>query len=189
ECERREQTLRDWAEQAGLAVDDVRRRLETGLLYDVFERGQIGPAAFHRHVCDLLGVELEWPRFAEGWNAMLGRPVDGIDELLERLDDRLRLVVLSNTNETHAAIWRRDLARLLRHFEAVFTSHEIGARKPEPEAFQHVVEYLALPPEQIAFFDDRQSNIDAATALGLQARRVESPLDLRKHLQEFGVLE
>jgi HAD superfamily hydrolase (TIGR01509 family) len=41
----------------------------------------------------------------------------------------------------------------------------MGLRKPEPAAFQRVLDYLALPPGRGAFSDDHQENVDAASEL------------------------
>ena len=41
------------------------------------------------------------------------------------------------------------------------------ARKPEAACFRQVLDYLALPAEEVAFIDDKPSNVDAARALGM----------------------
>jgi putative hydrolase of the HAD superfamily len=59
-------------------------------------------------------------------------------------------------------------------FERVFSSHLIGHRKPEPAAYQVVLDYLQMPPAQTWFFDDNHDNVDAANKMGIHAVLVTS---------------
>ena len=59
----------------------------------------------------------------------------------------------------------RDDRRFGRIEHFVF-SNEIGVRKPDPAAFDALTRALGVPPEETAFVDDNQGNVDAARALG-----------------------
>ena len=50
-------------------------------------------------------------------------------------------------------------------------SCEAGCRKPEPGAFQHVLDRLGLPGEAVAHVDDFPEYVQAATALGIRPIR------------------
>ncbi|MBK8460936.1 MAG: HAD-IA family hydrolase [Micropruina sp.] len=50
-----------------------------------------------------------------------------------------------------------------------FVSAELGLTKPDPAIYHLVTDTLALPPQQIAFIDDRPPNVEAALALGWSA--------------------
>ncbi|WBP85450.1 HAD-IA family hydrolase [Kitasatospora cathayae] len=52
-------------------------------------------------------------------------------------------------------------------FDAVVLSAEHGVRKPEPEAFQVVLERLGVSAEECLFVDDSEENLVAAQRLGL----------------------
>jgi HAD superfamily hydrolase (TIGR01509 family) len=45
-------------------------------------------------------------------------------------------------------------------------SCEIGYEKPDPRAFQFLLEELDLPPNLCTFIDDKKENVEAARALG-----------------------
>ena len=63
-----------------------------------------------------------------------------------------------------------------------------GLRKPAPAAYQAAVSHLQLPPERFIFVDDRQPNVDAAAAVGMQAIRFEgNPNALEDQLQKLGL--
>lgn len=182
-----ERAVRVWAEATGLAPDALRERLAGKVLSDPFERGEIGPEEFRRDVEDKLGVRLPAAAFERGWAAILGGPLPGIEPLLADLERRMRLVVLTNTNAPHAALWRRTGADILEHFERVFTSHEMGYRKPDPASFQRVLDYLSLPPERVLYFDDTQVNVHAAGKLGMVARLVDGAAAVARELVAAGV--
>jgi putative hydrolase of the HAD superfamily len=183
-------TVRAWADLAGLPPEKVRERVVGDLAnYARFERGDFDVDAFHRHVCDLLGRPLGKEAFLRGWLALLGGPLPGIDDLLARLQGRVRLVMLTNTNALHSAEFHRTCGPVLARFERVFESWQMGCRKPEPECFRQVIDWLEVPPERIAFFDDSAENTEAAARLGLVARLVKGPQEVERELAAMGVLQ
>lgn len=81
---------------------------------------------------------------------------------------RARLRVLSN----HRSAWMdRHLRRfdLGAHFERVVVSDAIALIKPQPEAFVAALADADLPFAEVLFVDDKQRNVDAARALGIEA--------------------
>ncbi|WP_018155680.1 HAD family hydrolase [Demetria terragena] len=56
-----------------------------------------------------------------------------------------------------------------RHFDGTYYSSEVGAMKPEPAYFEHVLKDLGLEPHHAVFIDDNPPNIDAAKAIGIRA--------------------
>jgi HAD superfamily hydrolase (TIGR01549 family) len=53
-------------------------------------------------------------------------------------------------------------------FNAVVLSSEVGIAKPEIAAFQMIADKLGVKLTQCVMIDDTYSNIDAATAAGMQ---------------------
>lgn len=87
---------------------------------------------------------------------------------LEAWSLKARLRVLSN----HRTRWMQGhLARfgLGAYFERVVVSDAIGYAKPHPEAFESALADAGVSPAQVLFVDDKQRNVSAARALGLQA--------------------
>ncbi|MCP4146482.1 MAG: HAD family phosphatase, partial [bacterium] len=134
----------------------------------------------------LAGVSEE--AFEEGWNTLFGPLVPGIEELLIRLKKNYRLVALSNTNKIHAQFWKNKYARILPHFERVFCSNEIKARKPEKRAYQIVLNYLELKPGDVIFLDDMEENIEGAEGMRIQSIRVKTIPQVIQDLEGNGVL-
>ena len=93
-------------------------------------------------------------------------------EFLQMLSKKYRLFLLSNTDSIHIATFEnksgisfyRDFYQC---FEKVYFSFEIGIRKPNPEAYQYIINKHELSPKRTLFVDDKKENTDAAAAIGL----------------------
>lgn len=77
---------------------------------------------------------------------------------------------------------------LREYLEVAFTSCYLGVRKPEPAIFRLVLDVLGKPAERVLFIDDRQPNVDAASAMGIHAIHFTGEADLRQELGRLGVL-
>ena len=60
--------------------------------------------------------------------------------------------------------------------------------KPSAGAFRVALDGMGLSATEVLFFDDSARNIEAARALGLQARRVRGPAQARDVLVQYDVL-
>jgi FMN phosphatase YigB (HAD superfamily) len=49
----------------------------------------------------------------------------------------------------------------------------IGYAKPSPLAYQHITNALSVAPHECLFFDDEQSCVDGARAVGMIAHLVD----------------
>ena len=67
-------------------------------------------------------------------------------------------------------------------FEDMFVSSEMKMLKPSPEFYREAVRRIGLPPEEILFIDDSLANVEAARALGIDARWLEPGMALSQLL-------
>ena len=134
-----------------------------------------------------LGIGLTDAQLLEGWNAIFVGEMPGIEAQLARAGRQLPLYALSNTNAPHVAHFSRAYAEVLRHFRSVFVSPEIGHRKPDPAAYDHVVATIGIAAPRIVFFDDLADNITAARAHGLIGVQVTSSDDVARALDQLGL--
>jgi epoxide hydrolase-like predicted phosphatase len=172
--------FQSWADSIGCQPQDIEAKFRTDsqwAVYERFEIGQISPRQYRDHVCDLLGACLSPEDFDRGWNSIYLELLPGIESLLKQLQKSLRLVVLTNTNEIHAREWRVRYSDVLKYFEKVFASHEIGARKPNPECFQIVLNYLGIDPGKVIFIDDSMENVCGANAVGIKGIVATTPVE------------
>lgn len=94
-------------------------------------------------------------------------------EFLQKLSQNYRLFLLSNTDPIHIEKFEQDAGAsfysdFYRCFEKVYFSHEIGARKPDEEAFYYLINKHEVQPKRTLVVDDKKFNTDAAEALGFR---------------------
>jgi glucose-1-phosphatase len=177
-----ERTLHCWASYAGCEPQQLLRRFSRDELYLRHEKGEISDAAFFAGLRSSLGVDLSDVEFLEGWNAIFVGEMPGIKPLLARAAQHLPLYAFSNTNVPHVAFFSNQYADVLGHFRQIFVSSSIGLRKPDAEAYDHVVDAIGVLADRIVFFDDLAENIEGARARGLKAVHVTSADDVAKVL-------
>lgn len=87
------------------------------------------------------------------------QPLDGAEEVLEKLKGRYKLAVISNTttSTTEDIKWIMDRQGILHFFDYVIASKSFGARKPDVSIFNYVLETLSLKPEEVIFIGNKIS--------------------------------
>ena len=60
--------------------------------------------------------------------------------------------------------------------------------KPDPEAFQTLLNRYQIVPEEAVFIDDTAKNIEAAKKLGIRGIQFTGLEDAKEQLKEMGVL-
>jgi len=173
---------------SGLSPDRIRDLLRTSGLAGPYERGEIDSAEFHRRTVELLGLEIDFERFAALWGDMFAdRPLID-DALIDQAAARCRMAILSNTNELHFLDIRRRYP-LLGKFEHYVLSYQVGAMKPSARIYEAALEMTDSRPEECFFTDDKPENIAGARKLGIDAELFRGEDDLREHLRRRGVLD
>ena len=97
---------------------------------------------------------------------------------------RYPLYLLSNNNPigTPACLELMDAAGIGGLYKDMFISSEMKMLKPSPEFYREAVRRIGLPPEEILFIDDSLKNVEAARALGIDARWLEPGMPLSQLL-------
>jgi putative hydrolase of the HAD superfamily len=140
-----------------------------GDLEDKFESGRIDSAEFLQRFRTLCRLRAECDEeFLATAVADVFWPNDEVCALVPRLKQRYRLVLGSNTNELHARRFVPQFHDVLRHFDALVLSHQIGARKPSPAFFDEMARQAKCPAERCVFIDDLPANVAGARACGWQ---------------------
>jgi glucose-1-phosphatase len=149
--------------------------------------GRCTPEAFARHAVRELGLPVTAERFLAEYRTWLRGTYPGARELLDTLRRQYRVACLSNTDALNVQRFDEEL-HLRDWFDECFYSHEIGARKPDPEVYLHVSNALDIPPDEIAFFDDSLECVNGAIAVGMHGQHVTGVDDLRIRLKQMGLL-
>ena len=177
-----ERIFKKWSHYSGVPVEDMKLAFQIDSAYEQHERGEIEGAEYHQHLAQKFDMSLTYDQFCEGWNDIMVAPIDETVDILMSLKGRIPLYALSNANTLHKQHWESKYHDELSHFEKVFVSSDIGCRKPESEAYQHVFDDLGIAAQNIVFFDDLAENVEAAGALGMTAIQVRSSRDVEKFI-------
>jgi FMN phosphatase YigB (HAD superfamily) len=171
---------RSWAEGCAAAGLELRGGRDLLLqradgwteLNDRYQRGRIGRDEYARRfsaIIDGLYGPAEIIAVHEAW--ILGE-YEGIGGVIDRIHDAgLETAVLSNTTLDHWRTMPRYPA--LQRLRNRIGSHQLGLRKPEPDAYRAVEQRTGIHGEAILFFDDLEENIDGARAVGWRASLVD----------------
>lgn len=150
-------------------------------LFNDLETGRVSEQEFVDKMKRVLPEGTTDQQVIDAWNALLlDYPVARL-QLLQQLRNHYDLFLLSNTNAIHMKAFNKILERergipsLAAFFDKTYYSHLMGCRKPEPEAWQMVLDENGLKPEHTLFIDDTLPNVEAARALGIQSVHLQSP--------------
>jgi putative hydrolase of the HAD superfamily len=117
-----------------------------------------------------------------------GHELDGaVVALAERLRARLPLGLLSNATDELEMLLEKQYG--IHHlFDVVVNSARAGVAKPDPRAYQLVLDGLGVAPEEALFVDDKPRNIRAAEELGITSVLFTDAPALERELAERGLL-
>lgn len=99
--------------------------------------------------------------------------------LVQELNKKYRVFLLSNTNAIHVEYYNEMLSRefgiknLDQLMEKAFYSNELGCRKPDKEIYQKVLRLADIKAEETLFIDDNEENVRAAEELGIRSVKVD----------------
>jgi glucose-1-phosphatase len=126
--------------------------------------------------------EDEWIRIRGG--AMT--PFPGSLDAVRRAAELGRVTLLTNNGplvSKHLPTLAPELVELFG--DHLFTSSDYGARKPNPEVFERVLESYGVPASDAFFADDLQINVDGAQSVGITAHLFREPAGLLAAIEEF----
>lgn len=139
-----------------------------------YGRGEIDSRQFCESFVEEWQLSISADEFAARFAQWPNGAFAGAENLLRKLRQKYLIAFLSNCNDLH---WQR-LAPILSWADHAFSSHLIGALKPDKKSFQHVADALGASFSQFIFFDDSLANVRAASDLGLVAYRTDGFAEL-----------
>jgi glucose-1-phosphatase len=175
-----------WQALSPLSLEGIRDRFRFDTAYEQHERGEIGADAYFAHLVQQLELKNDHEAIARGWNAIFTGEISETLALVRAARAHLPCYAFSNSNTVHRAAWTGLYPDVVQAFDRIFVSSDIGLRKPERRAFEHIAGAVGLPANALLFFDDLAENVAGARAAGLQAVCVRSPADVREALAALG---
>jgi putative hydrolase of the HAD superfamily len=155
-----------------------------------YDRGALTGAAYWHAVAAHAGATLDAAQLAgllaadtDLWT-QLNIPMVEWAASLQRAG--IRTGILSNIGD---AIAEGICAKLpwLSGFDHCTWSHALFLAKPDPAIYLKTAEALNTPPANILFIDDREENIAAAVAVGMQAIQYTTHADFEHEMRTRGL--
>ncbi len=162
-----DRTFEYWAMASEESFNTIKNKFVFDEIFEKFERNEISPKEFREIIQNRLGIKLSDDEFDKGWCNLYMNLYADVESLLLNLKSKYRIVALTNTNVIHELVWKEKYKDVLILFEKVFSSPDLGTRKPESRIYEIVLEYLKLKTNEIIFFDDNIENINGAIEFGI----------------------
>jgi putative hydrolase of the HAD superfamily len=170
----------------GRSDREMRTLLMDSGLHDDYERGRLSEAVFQQRLESLLEQDLDLTDLQRaGGDIFESNPpmLPVLDALRARGH---RLVLLSNTNETHIN-WVRGHFDVLRRFDECVLSFRVGAIKPESAMYEAALRAIQCRPEECFYTDDIPAYVVRGREFGLQAEMFTGVDELRGQLNARGI--
>jgi putative hydrolase of the HAD superfamily len=168
-----ESVRREMVEKGVADIEGLHNYLRENNYYLDLETGEISPHTFREAIREFTGNHFPDYEIDAAWNSMILDIPEHRVRLLEKLKNKYRTFLLSNTNEIHFLYYDSYFARTYDYdhladlFEEAYFSHEMRLRKPNPEIYKVVIKKHGLNPSETLFIDDMQENIESAKSAGL----------------------
>jgi glucose-1-phosphatase len=151
---------------------------------DDIETGTVSEEIFLNYLLAKCNAGTTIQQVELAWNAIIvDFPIRRL-QILQQLQLHYNLYLLSNTNSIHERCYHQLLMN--QHgiptigvfFEKLYLSHRIGCRKPNPMAWQMILDNHKLNPEETLFLDDSPQHIAVAKSLGLHTIHVVDGMNM-----------
>jgi glucose-1-phosphatase len=175
---------------AALGLDDFNAHFSQFRYTPIFEELEVGALSKEDFLVALraqTGIKATDQEIVSAWNAMLLNFPKERMQWLSHLAGRYRVFLYSNTNAFHYDEFQQSFSLqhpgkpLDQYFEKAFYSHIMGKRKPNAEAFTHLLSLAGITASETLFVDDTPANVEGARAAGLQGYHLppgETVLDI-----------
>jgi glucose-1-phosphatase len=179
--------LSSLARDVSLSPEEIWSSLQKDPRWPDWQEGRMSPRDWHQHLTRRLGGSLSFEEFTDIWNRALNpHPIQDIG-FLEKLRQKYRLGVLSNTDPIHVAYMESSFP-FLRLFHARTYSCSVGASKPNPLIYREALRSCKISAEETVYIDDVADFAEAAARLGMIGIVFQSPQQLRTDLHKLGIV-
>ncbi|MEZ6130177.1 MAG: HAD family phosphatase [Planctomycetaceae bacterium] len=177
---------RNVASVCGVSEADVTALLlESGLQWQL-ERGEISEQEFHAGFEKSCGRSINFDALKHA-AADIFRLNESIVSLIDELKrGGMRLVLLSNTSVTHLRFIQSNFD-ILERFDALTTSFEVGALKPDKAIYEDALDKAQCSPEHCFYTDDIEAYVQQARCFGIHAEVYSRTTTTRAALKALGV--
>ena len=175
------------ARSAGCSSAHVRRALMDEGLEARYDAGLLSTGEYLHQLGDALGAPIDAATWCAARRASTHVDPD-TEACVTALAGRAAVGILSNNGLSMGEVIRALVPSWFPQLDgAVLLSGALGARKPEPAAFQRALAHFGASAGNTLFVDDSATHVAAAAGLGLDARQAEESAALQRILSDAGL--
>jgi len=151
--------------------------------------GKETPKEFLERCRTQTGSRVPILKLLKNWAVMSRKERKDIDWKLLRFVRKLRQAVKAYVmSDTIDLAQDDELSKeVYSMFDGCFVSFREGYKKPDREAFLHVLKKIDCKPEECVFVDDTERNVEAAKSLGIHAIHYIDMAQLINELNTLGL--
>jgi len=111
---------------------------------------------------------------------------EGFYPFIKQAKKTCRLAIISNDSSRWSQYLRSKFG-MNEYFDVISISGDLKIQKPDPQIFIRTMELLGCTAKECLYVDDREGNLAAARALGMEATQFVSFAQLKKMLSTEGL--
>ncbi len=161
--------VREMASELGINEDEFLSDYRT--YQEAMMLGYVSTSDYYHHLENNFGVKVESELFLDNYRPYVNKPLLNMIKILK--ENGNRVVVGSNTFLCYKTWIDSYAPYLLSLFDKLYLSYEIHRSKPNKTFFTYIMEEEGFSASDTYFIDDREDNIDAASALGINTLRYD----------------
>jgi len=182
-----EKMLKQVAQASHLSLETIQDLfLKQGLGLKL-EKGEISSQDIYKALSKLSSQPFQYDELIHaGCDIFTSRP-EMVETVKQLKRQGLRLLLLSNTNESHFnyILKNYDFLPLFDHWVLSFKLHRV---KPEKDIYEAVLSEARTPPENCFYVDDIPEYVAAASELGIQGHVYQTFPQFVKALKNHNIL-
>jgi len=160
-------TFEKWSSCGKYSFDEVKRYYQNSSVRKALERGEVTPKQFYDKYAKDLGLKITHKEFEKCYCDIFSRNL-GVERIIKSLKGKVRLVLLSNTNERQYEFARKRY-KIIDLFDDYVLSYKVGYRKPNPLIFIEAIKKSKACPWNCVYFDDIAGFVHIARLMGIKS--------------------
>lgn len=180
--------LRNWMGLSSKKVDDV---LKTALHPDwvgELDLGKPFEIALQERILLYPQYEDYLLSYGNHWDKTMSTVEHSTVKTVRKLiQNNYKVYALSNWPSEKYSLLEESLP-VLKDFESVIISGDIGLKKPEQDIFRYMINKYRIIPSNALFIDDLTDNINTAKNLGFNTLQYTNTDSLNNYLEDLDIL-
>lgn len=155
-----------------------------------FQLCMVGKADLKEEIKEYLpkwGWDKSVDEFLKYWFETENNVDERVVEVIKKLKNSgIKCYLATNQERYRTAYLRKEMGFDII-FDKVFSSAEIGYKKPQIEFFDAVLKEIGLNKDEVQFWDDTEKNVEGANGYGFDAKHYQNFDEFNKEISKLNV--